>query len=152
MGYSTYHTISCSTEGEAHDLTEDMCFKLKELSGYSENHFDGCENAKWYDCFEHMVELSATFPASTFRVDGVGDEAGDVWVWWFHHGGCTGAWDAPPLNAPSGFEPPAAKLTPAQCWVGIDREGTRWYFDTEAELLKCDEPWNRTYTMTEDLR
>lgn len=106
MGYSTYHTITCSTEGGAHELTQEAIDKLNELSGYSENHFDGCESAKWYDCFEHMNELSAVFPATTFRIDGVGDEAGDIWVWWFLGGACTGSWDAPPIDIPAGFEPP----------------------------------------------
>jgi hypothetical protein len=106
MAYRTYHTISCETNGQEHDLTDFLVTDLSEISGYGEAQFMGQDDAKWYDCEQDMIELSAKHPLTIFRVDGDGDGPNDFWVRWFHGGKLIGLWTAPPFDVPEGFRPP----------------------------------------------
>lgn len=106
MGYRTYHTITCQTDGQEHDLTDPVIEKLSEISGYGKIQFTGEDDAKWYNCVDDMIELSVAFPLTTFRVDGIGENANDIWVKWFYDGKLIGAWWAPELIIPEGFKPP----------------------------------------------
>ena len=99
MGYTTTFSLDikgCKTEEEYASLCEKM--KEKDLFGYAfsspyefneeENiqSFDSFDNVKWYTSEQDMLELSAAFPQITFRLHGVGEEAGDLWNEYFHNG------------------------------------------------------------------
>lgn len=44
------------------------------------------DDMKWYEHEEHMKLLSKAFPQFIFQLNGEGEEAGDIWVKWFHKG------------------------------------------------------------------
>lgn len=106
MSYRTYHSIACQTDSKEHDLTDKMIRELATISGYGETQFTGQDDAKWYDCEKDMIELSARYPLTIFRVYGDGDGPNDIWVRWFHDGKLIGLWTTPSIDVPEGFEPP----------------------------------------------
>lgn len=103
MGYYTTYELSA----EDSSVQEDVERRAREISGYSSLE-DSC---KWYDHDEHMLALSKEFPTITLRLDGEGEETGDVWAKWYRNGEMIGAWKAPAIAPPAGFVPPNAALS-----------------------------------------
>jgi len=59
---------------------------LKTFYDTTDYDFDFSINCKWYDWKKDMINLSALYPGLLFKVDGNGEEAGDVWRWYFRNG------------------------------------------------------------------
>lgn len=105
MGYRTLHTVT--TDADA-DEEEKIFERLKEITGYHDDYFNGMESSKWYEMNDDMITLSAEFPEVKLRVDGNGDSEGDIWVVWYHGGKKTGGW-ALEYDVPDGFDPPESE-------------------------------------------
>lgn len=44
------------------------------------------DDLKWYDHDDDMRKFSSFFPTAVFKLSGYGEEAGDVWVTYYHGG------------------------------------------------------------------
>ena len=106
MGYYTYYTVSGYKNREdmlndAHGLDKELEYKIanelyklvyetdEELSkecGWS--YFDEMfsDSMKWYDCEDHMLEISRKFPTVWFKVEGIGEDYDDRWVMYVYNG------------------------------------------------------------------
>lgn len=100
MGYYTTYQITCSDPGQ----TDEAIDWLVERTGMSRDHFNGNLPAKWYNYNEDMVALSLTRPGLTYRLEGHGEDTGDVWVAWYRDGQTQG-WQLD-VQVPQGFTPP----------------------------------------------
>lgn len=77
MGYYTRYELDTSdSESESHEAA----------IGKMIDYFPFEDDTKWYDHEEDMVKYSRNYPEVVFRLDGTGEEAGDVWVKWFKNG------------------------------------------------------------------
>jgi len=99
MGYYTVYTLSTDDGMEA-----DYADELAKISGYGADHFFEGESCSWYKHHEDMIELAQLHPDVTFRLEGVGDENGDVWVGWYR-GDKYKRWELE-YSIPEGFDPP----------------------------------------------
>lgn len=95
MGYNTYYKISVDD-----DKLEQYIEEIRSVSGYS--NFEG--SITWYDWQNDMQRVSQKYPEVTFRIDGDGDESGDVWAAWFKNGKVK-KWRLV-VSRPKGFNPP----------------------------------------------
>ena len=79
MGYETEYTV------EAIHGNIDLDAELRAGTKYE--YWDkGKIRAKWYEWEEDMLKLSKLFPSILFKVDGEGEEAGDIWRAFFKNG------------------------------------------------------------------
>lgn len=101
MGYYTKYELTITGEGErwvtgtdkeGNKIEVNIGFdydeierELVELSGYS-SLFD--DSVKWYDHDANMREISKRYPALLFTLEGVGEEAGDMWCKYYQAGKC----------------------------------------------------------------
>src|ERR1044072_2892574 len=74
-----------------------------ELSDWFDTYLNGGESMKWYDCDVDCANLSKQYPNLLFEVEGIGEEAGDVWKAWFRNGSsvrvqATLSFDVPDLD------------------------------------------------------
>ena len=76
MGYYTDFDIS--------NNSEDVQAAIEDKSGYS--FYCGSMNGKWYDWFDHCIEVSKIFPEKRIIVEGDGEEKGDQWKAYFKNG------------------------------------------------------------------
>lgn len=84
MGYRTRFTISVDPK----EREPEVGTRLVVVSGYGTelSHINHGEEVKWYDCDEHCEQVSREFPDVTIRVQGIGEEQGDVWVSFWRDG------------------------------------------------------------------
>jgi len=86
MGYYTQYHIAIDRKNGQVDydkINED----LQKISTYSSLNIDeDTDSIKWYDHDDNMIELSRLHPNVLFRVDGVGEEKGDVWRSYYCNG------------------------------------------------------------------
>lgn len=84
MGYYTQHELAV-LEGD-HDLID----KLRDECEAAKYAIDGngeCEDTcKWYSHRDDLKKFSEKHPGALFRLDGEGEETGDIWVE-YHKGG-----------------------------------------------------------------
>ncbi len=80
MGYYTRHELSIVS---GNDFVTDYEQEITETTKYS-SLFD--DEIKWYDCEEDMKEYSKKHPNTTFLIEGVGEENGDIWKSYFKDG------------------------------------------------------------------
>lgn len=92
MGYNTSHRVSI-TDAEGNDVTAQHIGLVAAQSGYDEDQLLDGEECKWYDENEDMLALSEQHPNLVFRVDGDGEESGDIWTHWYKAGQLQ-QWDA----------------------------------------------------------
>lgn len=82
MGYYTHYKLSLdcprSVDNEIYYYMKERCDNYYGVLGE-----DSC---KWYDHEAEMRRLSAVFKNVLFRLDGEGEEQGDVWVKYFKNG------------------------------------------------------------------
>ena len=72
------------TEYELHvDDCEKYVKEIELIAGYSG--LFSCE-LKWYSHERNMREHSLKYPDTVFRLDGKGEESGDIWVKYFKNG------------------------------------------------------------------
>lgn len=97
MGYYTDFTIKVMEveDGALVDskdptgfLSEAIGHHLEQISYYQfdEQGLTYSLNAKWYDFEKDMTSLSLMYPDNVFQVDGIGEEAGDVWRSYYVNG------------------------------------------------------------------
>lgn len=63
------------------------------------------DDIKWYEHDEHCVEMSKAFPDVTFRLQGIGESNGDMWLAYYRNGQyqiCRGEMVYPSMD-PAGF-------------------------------------------------
>ena len=86
---------SCAKYKEANNdiFKEEFVKKLKNnqmrVSQIDEEIWDelDCDDAKkWYDHENDMKLISTTFHEFLFKLNGEGEESGDIWVKWFYQG------------------------------------------------------------------
>lgn len=80
MGYYTTYTISVTPEPSEDLLAEDV--DGETLCSLIVDEW----NSKWYSHDDEMIALSKRWPDYLFRVDGEGEEQGDVWVAFYQAG------------------------------------------------------------------
>lgn len=82
MGYYTEYTISAVNAPEREDEFQDA---LEAITGFHMD-FDWNDRCKWYSHQEHMKELSLLYPDVLFKLEGEGEESGDLWIMYFQNG------------------------------------------------------------------
>ena len=101
MGYYTKFDLEISGAGErwvegvdvnGNKVTVNIGFdhdeiqaEIEEMSGYKYLFED---TVKWYDHEVHMRAISKKYPDLLFILDGIGEEAGDLWRKYFKNGLC----------------------------------------------------------------
>lgn len=91
MGYYTRYMLSAKHDGQ--DVTDTCRALAAQISGYAPNELAGhADTIKWYAHDDDMVQLSSIFPEVVFRLEGHGDELGDIWVKWYSGGGLDAHW------------------------------------------------------------
>lgn len=81
MGYLTRFNLEII---EGNDSTTDYKREISEIAGYYDLFFD--EPCKWYDHHEDMIEYSKLHPKTLFKLEGIGEEYGDMWHEYFLNG------------------------------------------------------------------
>lgn len=81
MGYYTKYTLTSDTRSIEDAAESD----LYEISGY-QMEFGWNDSCKWYNHEKDMKELSKKYPNVLFKVQGEGEESGDLWVKYFKNG------------------------------------------------------------------
>jgi hypothetical protein len=98
MGYFTTHKLSLlygnSDQYDHAELLKDLLLLQQEAQAVSDYDFElhdaeHCimsDSVKWYDCIDHMLDLSKKHPDWLILVEGIGEEQGDVWKAYFKNG------------------------------------------------------------------
>jgi hypothetical protein len=99
MGYYTTFRLSIElVDGKQLTKQESDTFKAELLVKYeASEHYDQDgylaymlekypDSSKWYDHEDDMREFSKLYPNVVFRLEGEGEEAGDVWCKFFQNG------------------------------------------------------------------
>lgn len=78
MGYYTQYTLSWNKNaGPSYDelekLTDENWYVARSGALYTQ------EPTKWYDWENDMLLLSLRYPETLFKLDGEGEESGDIW-------------------------------------------------------------------------
>lgn len=98
MGYQTDYKLIVGLKESEQEIFD----RVAELSGYGTRwdaeHLYGC---KWYEWKEHMLQVSSEFPEVLLKLEGEGEEAGDMWHAYFKNGkfqDCRGEVVYPPFD------------------------------------------------------
>lgn len=84
MGYYTRYTLS--TIGK-NSLPITSYLNEEELvEFYMDESGETIEPTKWYDHSNDIKRLSKKFPDTIFKLEGVGEESGDIWIKYFKNG------------------------------------------------------------------
>ena len=91
MGYYTNYTLTWEsddkvTDWEIEDYIENLDPDSDDGYGIYAAYHDGCNDMKWYEWQEHMVKFSMEFPEVLFKLEGKGEEHGDLWVAYIKNG------------------------------------------------------------------
>jgi hypothetical protein len=78
MGYYTRFTLSTVTNYDGNDYKE-LLVETLDFSPFS----DSC---KWYDHELDMIGFSEAYPKTVFKLEGEGEDSGDLWVKYFKNG------------------------------------------------------------------
>lgn len=81
MGYYTEYKLEIINGDESVDYKKE----IGEISGYENVESDPI---KWYDNVRDMKTLSNKYPDVLFKLNGNGEENGDIWVSYFKNGKC----------------------------------------------------------------
>lgn len=102
MGYYTYYNLNVrgiKSFEEFAELKTAMLGKeanIRQIIGYAldagdydddgEASFYSDNDAKWYDHDDDMIALSKLFPDMTFKLNGEGENQGDIWATYYKNG------------------------------------------------------------------
>lgn len=107
MGYYTKHDLKIETEIDLKKLEEieryildkDLNWEINSLNGKNtftcineellesgESEYFSDEPTKWYRNLDDMKEMSLNFKDIIFRLDGKGEESGDIWRAYYLNG------------------------------------------------------------------
>jgi len=84
MGYYTRHELEI-VEGDNGIISELRDF-AEEANYALEENGDAGESCKWYDHEIDMRNFSALHPDALFKLNGEGEEAGDIWIEYYQNG------------------------------------------------------------------
>jgi len=85
MGYETSFKLSAEVNLDTEEFTE----SLSSISDYDWWDFYDDKfqlDAKWYDYDKHMKDISKEFGSTLFKLEGEGEESGDVWIAYYKDG------------------------------------------------------------------
>jgi len=82
MGYYTKFKITSLTEGITDKEAESLVLDVVNEK-YGDPFEDEC---KWYNHVEHMKEVSEKNPSIVFKLQGEGEDPGDMWNKYFKNG------------------------------------------------------------------
>lgn len=86
MGYYTIFEIKVQGKSDIETITEE----LRQVSDYAfearKDTISNYDEIKWYKWEMDMKKISKKFSNNLFQVDGVGEEAEDIWRCFFHNG------------------------------------------------------------------
>ncbi len=80
MGYMTSYTLKVIRG----DTTTNYKGEIGEISGYIGGPFD--DTVKWYDHDKDMCLYSVRHPLTIFKIEGKGEENGDLWHKYYNNG------------------------------------------------------------------
>ena len=78
MGYYSDFDLS--------ENTEEVLEELEKISDYTFLRDGGKITSTWYECEEHMKQVSKLFPDQLLSVEVEGEESGDIWKGYFKNG------------------------------------------------------------------
>lgn len=84
MGYQTDYKLIVGLKESEREILD----RVIEVSGYSCWDAEHLYGSKWYEWKEHMLQVSAEFPEVLLKLEGVGEETGDMWRAYFKRGRC----------------------------------------------------------------
>ena len=79
MGYYTDYKLSV----ENGDPFDEVKEKVASVSGYAGWVLWELHDVKWYDHEKHILEVSLLYPDKLIKLEGVGEEKGDMWCTYF---------------------------------------------------------------------
>lgn len=82
MGYYTDFKLTIES---GHHVTDELVETLEEITSYDWSD-DLTINGKWYPYEVDMKLISQKFPHMLFKLEGDGEESGDVWEAYFKNG------------------------------------------------------------------
>lgn len=90
MGYQTRYSLTIEHQGSdpVSKLLEEarvLSVKIPNYCDIEELIADGID-CKWYDHDEDMKKISADFPDILFKLEGEGEESGDIWKTYYKGG------------------------------------------------------------------
>ena len=86
MGYYTRHKLTV-LEGDK-ELISELLESCEEASYGLQPNGDSEESTKWYEHNKDMVNFSRNYPGNLFKLEGEGEEAGDIWIEYYKSGKC----------------------------------------------------------------
>jgi len=85
MGYYTQYSIEV-IEGDPRGIIEELIADYEDAA-HALDEDGGCrEECKWYDSDANMREFSKKHPEHLFRLEGIGEESGDIWHQYWKNG------------------------------------------------------------------
>lgn len=100
MGYYTTYQLSLVNPPKDANIDR-LKQELTEISGYGPDLFN-YDSVKWYKWEDDTKAFSTKYSELVFRLDGEGEESGDIWTAYFHNGKCVvhsmPTWVAPPFR------------------------------------------------------
>lgn len=84
MGYYTRHELDVIEGEDVVNNDENFENVFNEICDYNFSSLE--ESIKWYDHEENMRAISEKYPNSVFRLNGEGEESGDLWNEYYQNG------------------------------------------------------------------
>lgn len=81
MGYYTAFTLTVVNKDE-----DDTNNYVKKLNEFTNGYYNEDDYIKWYDCEKDMKKFSELHPTVLFKLQGSGEEAGDLWAEYWING------------------------------------------------------------------
>ena len=95
MGYLTLHKIRIINQYNTKQNLIKLLEKIDEISGYGfiivgstivDTNYNGECGSKWYNCRYDMIIISKELPELEIKVNGNGEEEGDIWEYIYEDG------------------------------------------------------------------
>lgn len=86
MGYYTRYELSV-VEGNT-DLTSEFIEEYENAAYALEQDGSSSTTCKWYEHEKELKEFSQKHRDALFRLEGAGEESGDIWVKYIRNGQC----------------------------------------------------------------
>ena len=95
MGYYTLHKIRIINQYNTKQNLIKLLEKIEEISGYGfiivgstivDTNYNCESGSKWYDCRDDMIKISEELPELEIKVNGKGEDEGDIWEYIYEDG------------------------------------------------------------------
>ena len=84
MGYYTKHELSVIEGGQ--ELISELRAEYDEAKYALDDNGKSGERCKWYDHDNNLINFSKKYPYALFKLEGEGDECGDIWASYYRDG------------------------------------------------------------------